>query len=179
MNAQILKLDKAGTPKAWIGFEAAATAKAKGLVLWEIGNITKTVFGGYQKSGERSFLDLPSIIAVDGKIKDKGVPRISNPLLFARDGFLCMYCGLSFRRCELSRDHVIPTSIGGRDCWENCVTSCKKCNHHKNDRTPEQANMELLAVPFAPNLYEYFYLDNRNVLDDQMEFLKGKFQNIC
>ena len=179
MNAQILKLNKAGAPQAWIDFEAAATAKAKGLVLWEMGSLTKTFHGGLQRStGERSFIDLPAIIAVQGKIKDKGVPRMCNPLLFSRDDHTCLYCGNAFRARDLSRDHVVPKSRDGKDCWENCVTSCKKCNHYKNDRTPEEAGMELLAVPFAPNIYEYFYLDNRNVLADQMEYLKTKFQNI-
>ena len=179
MKASILKLNKAGSPQAWINFEAAAIAKAKGLILWEMGTVTKTLHGGVQRStGKRSFFELPAIIAVDGRIKESGVPRISNPLLFSRDDYMCLYCGEIFKACDLSRDHVVPKSHGGKDCWENCVTSCRKCNHFKNDRTPEQANMELLAIPFAPNLYEYFYLDNRNVLEDQMDFLKTKFQNV-
>ena len=179
MNTSILKLNKAGSPQAWITFETAAIAKAKGLVLWEMGSITKTLHGGVQRTtGMQSFFDLPEIIAVDGKIKEKGVPRISNPLLFSRDDYICLYCGDEFKDCDLSRDHVVPVSHGGEDCWENCVTSCRKCNHFKNDRTPEQAGMELLAIPFAPNLYEYFYLDNKNVLKDQMDFLKSKFQNV-
>jgi len=35
--------------------------------------------------------------------------------------------------------------------------------------------MELLAIPFAPNRYEFFYLSNRDVLADQMDFLKTRF----
>jgi len=179
MRTEILKLNKAGLPQAWINFEAAATAKAKGIVLWEMGSLAKTIYGGIQRStGKQSMLDVPTIIAVDGKCKEKGIPRISNPVLFARDDFTCLYCGGRFCARDLSRDHVIPTSKGGEDCWQNCVTCCKKCNHFKNDRTPEQAGMELLAIPFAPNLHEYFYLDNRNVLEDQMDFLKSKFQNV-
>lgn len=178
MHTQILKLNKAGTPQAWIDIEAAAVAKAKGQVLWEMGSLANTLRGGYQKSGERSVLDLPTIIAVSGKVTHKNVPRISNPLLFSRDGHLCLYCGGRFRAKELSRDHVMPQSRGGRDTWENCVTCCRRCNHFKNDRTPEEAGLELLAVPFAPNLYEYFYLENRNVLEDQMDFLKVRFKNV-
>ena len=58
------------------------------------------------------------------------------------------------------------------------MTCCRRCNHYKNDRTPEEAGLELLAVPFAPNLYEYFYLENKHVLQDQMEFLRTRFKNV-
>ena len=178
MQTQILKLNKAGTPQAWIDIETAATVKAKGQVLWEMGSLAKTLRGGYQKTGERSVLDLPTIIAVNGRVTQKNVPRISNPLLFSRDSCLCMYCGEKFRVRDLSRDHVVPRSKGGNDSWENCVTCCRRCNHFKSDRTPEEAGMQLLAIPFAPNLYEYFYLENRNVLQDQMDFLKTRFKNV-
>ncbi|MFT6408365.1 MAG: hypothetical protein ACJAQ6_001783, partial [Arenicella sp.] len=45
----------------------------------------------------------------------------------------------------------------------------------KAGRTPEQASMELIAVPFQPTHAEYVYLRGRRVLADQMEFLKAHF----
>ncbi len=78
---------------------------------------------------------------------------------------------------ELSRDHVHPLSKGGLDIWTNVVTSCRRCNNRKADRLPEQAGMELLAVPFVPNQYEFLYLSNHNVLADQMEFLSARFSS--
>jgi len=75
----------------------------------------------------------------------------------------------------LSRDHVRPLSQGGRDHWKNVVTACKRCNNHKADRTPEQANMKLLAIPFVPNYAEYIYLQGRHIIADQMEFLLNHF----
>lgn len=178
MNARILKLNKAGSPTAWINFEQAAIAMAKNQVLWHLGADSNRLHGGTQRSGVRSFFDLPTIIAVNGRVKEKSVPRISNSLLFARDQNICLYCAKTFRRSDLSRDHVMPRSRGGADTWENCVTACKRCNHHKSDRTPEEASMELCAIPFAPNLYEWFYLSNHNVLADQMDYLSSKFQNV-
>ena len=68
-----------------------------------------------------------------------------------------------------------PLSRGGIDVWTNVVTSCRRCNNRKADRSPEQANMELLAIPFVPNQYEFLYLSNHNVLADQMEFLSARF----
>jgi 5-methylcytosine-specific restriction endonuclease McrA len=90
---------------------------------------------------------------------------------------MCLYCGGVFSPHELSRDHVLPLSRGGRDVWTNVVTSCRRCNNRKADRNPEQAGMELLAVPFVPNQYEFLYLTNHNVLVDQMEFLKTRFSS--
>jgi hypothetical protein len=70
---------------------------------------------------------------------------------------------------------VTPVSQGGRDQWKNVVTACRRCNNHKAGRTPEQAGMELLAVPFTPNYAEYIYLQGRRVLADQMKFLLAHF----
>lgn len=164
--------------EAWIDCEQAAIATAKGLVLWSIGECASVLRGGYSKHGARSYIEIPATIAVDGLVRERNVPGICNALLFSRDGYLCLYCGKQFRRSELSCDHVMPRSRGGSDSWENCVTACKRCNHFKRDRTPEEANMKLLAVPFAPNLYEWFYLSNRRVLADQMDYLKNRFKNV-
>jgi len=175
---KILKLNKAGSPQAWINSEDAAVAYAKDLVLWSMGDRASVLRGGYQNNGDRSRLELPSIIAVRGRVKEKSVPSLTNALLFERDEYICLYCGKRFMRNQLSRDHVFPQSRGGLDTWENCVTACKRCNHYKDDRTPEEANMELLAVPFRPNLHEWFYLSNRRLLSDQMEFLQARFKNV-
>jgi len=69
----------------------------------------------------------------------------------------------------------MPISRGGCDVWTNVVTSCRRCNNRKADRSPEEANMELLAIPFVPNQYEFLYLSNHNVLADQMEFPSARF----
>ena len=68
-----------------------------------------------------------------------------------------------------------PLSQGGQDGWSNVVTACKRCNNHKAGRTPEQAGMELLAIPFTPTHAEYVYLQGRRILADQMEFLLAHF----
>ena len=37
--------------------------------------------------------------------------------------------------------------------------------------------MELLAVPFTPNIYEFMYLSNRQIIGDQMEYLRARFRS--
>lgn len=62
---------------------------------------------------------------------------------------------------------------GGADTWENVVTACRECNHFKADKLLDEIGMRLLAVPYAPNRAEGLILENKNILGDQMEFLKG------
>jgi hypothetical protein len=96
---------------------------------------------------------------------------LNNETLFRRDANLCMYCGQRFGSSQLSRDHVRPFCKGGKDVWNNVVAACRRCNNQKASRTPEQAGMQLLAVPFTPTYAEYIYLKGRRVLADQMEYL--------
>jgi 5-methylcytosine-specific restriction endonuclease McrA len=103
------------------------------------------------------------------------VPALCNRLLFRRDGHLCLYCGKPFGDRELTRDHVQPRVMGGDDSWTNVVAACRRCNQHKGGRTPEQAGMDLLAIPFTPNRFEWMYLANRTIRGDQMQYLQARF----
>jgi hypothetical protein len=67
--------------------------------------------------------------------------------IFARDSHRCQYCGLKFHGSELTLDHVIPRAQGGKNSWENLVACCRRDNHRKADRTPEEAEMPLLRRP--------------------------------
>lgn len=176
LNPKILRLNKAGIPVCWLTREETATLIVKDLVIWSMGEAVMEIRGGINRAGKQSVLKLPSIVACDGKVHSERVdPPLENKFLFRRDKNLCLYCGGEFSFPELSRDHVLPISRGGADVWTNVVTSCRRCNNRKADRNPEEANMELLAIPFVPNQYEFLYLSNHNVLADQMEFLSAKF----
>ncbi|MBT3410003.1 MAG: HNH endonuclease, partial [Halieaceae bacterium] len=103
-------------------------------------------------------------------------PPLCNRTLFRRDDHRCLYCGQQHTRGELTRDHVRPTSRGGLDRWENVVAACRRCNWQKDDKTPEEASMPLLAVPFRPNPYEWHFLAKDRILADQMEYLSRQFK---
>lgn len=173
---KILRLTQSGFPLAWVSREEAATLTVKGQVLWSIGGESSRIYGGHNCRGERTFLSLPSIIACEGDTsKSNFVPALINRLLFRRDGHRCMYCGIEFDDYSLTRDHITPKVQGGKDVWTNVITACARCNHRKGGRTPEQANMELLAIPFEPNVFEFMYLANRQIRGDQMQYLKARF----
>src|SRR5215469_1440680 len=70
--------------------------------------------------------------------------------IFARDGNRCQYCGRRFAMSELSLDHILPRSRGGRATWENIVCACVRCNVRKGGRTPRQAHMSLVRKPEKP-----------------------------
>jgi Restriction endonuclease len=85
-------------------------------------------------------------------------PPLTNAALFERDGHLCMYCGRHHRHRDLSRDHVLPVSRGGRDTWDNVLTACRACNGRKDNRTPEEAGMLPLGLPYTPDHAAYLLL---------------------
>jgi len=76
--------------------------------------------------------------------------KLNRRNIFARDRNLCQYCGKKFPLLELSIDHVIPRSLGGKSVWENVVCACTKCNVKKGGRTPAQAHMTLVREPVKP-----------------------------
>ena len=173
----VLRLDLAGQPRGWISAHEAVTAYAKGDVMYGIGENLPPVFGGIQRlTGQRSRIDLQPIVAVRGRIVQSFTPPLCNRTLFRRDDYSCLYCGQRCTRHELTRDHVLPKSRGGTDRWENVVAACKRCNWNKDNRTPEEAHMPLLAIPFRPNRWEWHFLAKERILADQMDYLSQQFR---
>ena len=76
--------------------------------------------------------------------------RLNRRNLFARDANRCQYCGRKFRSSELSLDHVVPRSRGGRTTWTNVVCACMACNVRKGGRTPDEAGLHLVQKPVQP-----------------------------
>lgn len=182
LQLQVLRTDVSGMPLEWIGYQDAVRLISLGQVSYSLGSRLFTIHGGVNAcSGLQSRIEVNAILATTGHHPHKHlfssgyVPPLSNKALFRRDQNLCLYCGERFPNYLLSRDHVKPVSQGGLDIWSNVVTACKRCNNHKAGRTPEQAGIELLAIPFTPTHAEYIYLQGRQILADQMEFLLAHF----
>ncbi len=182
IHHHVLRTDVSGMPLEWIDYKEAARLYHQGQVAYTCGSPLYRLYGGTSaRTGLRTVLEVNSIVATVGHTGNPGnsrhdyVPPLNNQTLFRRDGYLCLYCGQRFGSRELSRDHVRPFSRGGKDVWNNVVTACRRCNNHKASRTPEQAGMQLLAVPFTPTYAEYIFLKGRRVLFDQMEYLLAHF----
>lgn len=80
---------------------------------------------------------------------------LSRKNIMKRDSHHCQYCGSTE---DLTIDHIIPKSRGGKDTWDNLVTACNKCNSLKGNRTPREASMTLINKPYRPN--HIIYLKN-------------------
>lgn len=113
----------------------------------------------------------PSVIRISKyvNIPYKGVV-LTRHNVFKRDDFTCQYCGT---KKDLTLDHLIPRSKGGKSNWTNLVTACKSCNAKKGDFTPEKAGLTLKKVPVKPS-YLMFLKSSGNTKEDWLPFLEPK-----
>ncbi len=123
----------------------------KAVVVEQTGRVLRTV---------ASTFPVPSVIALRTYIN---VPRRkaqwSRKGILARDNFTCIYCGARpgdvvrghiITKTDLTVDHLLPRSRGGRDIWSNTACACYSCNHRKGNRLPEEAGMKLMWEPKIP-----------------------------
>lgn len=98
-----------------------------------------------------SVYKVPRIIRLLYKTAKRYIPviRYSRKNIHSRDNHSCQYCGSSQ---NLTIDHVMPVSRGGKSNWENTVTACLKCNNKKGNKTPAEAGMPLRKEPVKPSL---------------------------
>ena len=96
-------------------------------------------------------IKLPSVVRLLRLVKRPKSPvKFSRQNIYARDKYRCQYCGQKFSSEELTYDHVVPRSRGGKTEWENIVTCCVDCNRRKGGRTPSEAGMKLIKKPEKP-----------------------------
>jgi 5-methylcytosine-specific restriction endonuclease McrA len=100
---------------------------------------------------------VPSVVALKEFRQLDGYPAFTRFNIYCRDRWTCQYCGHRFPAAELTFDHVIPRSRGGRTTWTNVVAACGTCNLLKGNKTPEEAGMHLLRAPYKPTRRELVY----------------------
>ena len=97
---------------------------------------------------------LPSVIALKDFIPLPSKAAFTRFNVFLRDKFRCQYCKKRSKTEELTFDHVIPKSKGGKTQWSNVVTSCRSCNTKKGSKSLKNVGLKLLKEPEIPNNYE-------------------------
>lgn len=96
-------------------------------------------------------IKMPSVVRLLRMIRPRfRRVKFSRLNVFLRDKYSCQYCGSVMPTTELTYDHILPRSRGGRTEWENIVTACVPCNRQKGGRTPSEAGMRLLRPPVRP-----------------------------
>ncbi len=93
------------------------------------------------------------------RLPHRSVPATRTAVML-RDAYTCQYCSEMPGRPDLTVDHVVPRSRGGKHEWENLVTACKVCNHKKGSMLPEEAGMRLRRKPFEPSYVALVLLSN-------------------
>ena len=131
-------------PHKVIGWEHAIT-------LLYLDKADSVVDYGDSVSSPSVTMKVPAVIRLRRKIKNmkRGV-KFSRVNVFTRDGFRCQYCTVKLPMSQLTFDHVIPRSCGGRTEWTNIVSACRPCNHRKRDRTPDESGMFPKSEPMQP-----------------------------
>lgn len=97
---------------------------------------------------------LPSVIVLKEYVPAARAPAFTRFNVFLRDAWHCQYCGDRYRTQELTFDHVIPKSRGGRTSWSNIVTACRCCNTKKGHRMPHECAMYPRHEPVQPSVFD-------------------------
>lgn len=101
--------------------------------------------------------------------------NFSRRSLYRRDGNQCQYCGACPGTEELSIDHIIPKSMGGRSSWENTCLACTTCNRRKADRTMDEARMKFFHPGFKPTKPKFNLFKGDVIIEDWKHFLSEAF----
>ena len=94
---------------------------------------------------------LPAVIVINKVIKYSFLKtKLNRKNICMRDQNTCQYCSEKLAYQDVTIDHVVPKSRGGKNSWSNLVVSCKKCNQEKGSRTPAEAGLKLIKKPVDP-----------------------------
>jgi 5-methylcytosine-specific restriction endonuclease McrA len=170
LNAHVLVLNK-----HWMAVRVTDARRAFSLLVRDLAEVIHVDDGSFASYNFDNWADLSQVrnrfstghyewvrtvrmhIAVPKVIRLLGYDRLpvqdvklNRRNIFARDKNICQFCGLHFPTSELSLDHLLPRSQGGKSSWENLVCCCVHCNARKGGRTPEQAHMKLVRKPIKP-----------------------------
>ena len=94
-------------------------------------------------------IPVPSVVLMNRYHHQKGTVNFTSRNLFLRDRFHCQYCMRQFSAENLTVDHVLPKSLGGRLRWKNVVAACLKCNLSKGASIVPPSK-----TPYEPNYWQ-------------------------
>ena len=138
----------------------SSSAELLSLSLWSWQDTIKAVFlervnilAEYERKVHSPSLEmkLPSVVSLKTYVRPARNPAFTRFNVFLRDRFECQYCG---DEDDLTFDHVIPRSRGGRTTWENVVAACAPCNLMKGGRLAHQIGMHPRSRPHKPTVNE-------------------------
>ena len=122
---------------------------------------------------------IPEVIVLQGYDK---MPQMKVPFtrknIYRRDGYTCQYCGSKPGSRELSIDHIVPRSRGGKSTWTNCVLACTTCNSVKANRSLEESGRHLLKTPEKPKWYPYITIPLMERKQSWERFISDRYWDV-
>ncbi len=152
-------------------FEPLCVVSARRAVCLLLAEKAETVVAsGQQVHSERLVFDVPSVVRLSRFVKVPYPRRrsINRRAVFARDENTCQYCGGTAE----SIDHIVPSSRGGTNTWDNVVAACRPCNTHKRDRLLSETTMRLRTQPTPPRQATWFRVAAGNLPDTWEPYLE-------
>lgn len=115
-------------------------------------------------SSQNMSIDAPKVVMCRYYAHTYGEPKFCRRSILLRDRFRCQYCGEQFPESELTYDHLVPRSRGGKTTWENILTACVECNAIKKDQDAnfsgrkgyraQDGRLRPLKLPYRPTTAE-------------------------
>lgn len=162
MKASVLVLNQNYTP-----LTVCSSKRAFLLVYLDKADLIQAAKGEVIRSIDSTY-PYPSIIKINRYVTApyRGVV-LTRYNVFKRDAHKCQYCGT---KNDLTLDHLIPKSKGGKTTWKNIVTACKKCNAKKGDGNPKEAGLTLKREPYRPSPFMFLADVNGNIKEEWLPF---------
>jgi 5-methylcytosine-specific restriction endonuclease McrA len=144
-NVNVLKLDSSFKPVEVISWQEA-------IVLTWLNKAWAVEYTDEWVHSAKKAFQIPSVIVLFRYVDEKffSLPCTRKNIL-TRDEYQCQYCGNYFREADLTIDHVIPRSKGGKNEWDNVVTACRDCNQQKSNYLLENSPVSLIRKPRKPS----------------------------
>jgi 5-methylcytosine-specific restriction endonuclease McrA len=184
LNQQVLVLNK-----HWVAVHICTVRRALTLLFQELARVVTEDMQTYDFESWRELSEyadshyprihtpnfemlLPRVIVLSRyqKCPPRNV-KFNRRNIFIRDRHTCQYCGVKPPEDDLTIDHIIPRSRGGRTVWENVVLACTACNTQKGSRLPVECGMHPLRPPKKPSWVAVLNVH----LDDDNRSLWQKF----
>lgn len=154
----------------WTAIHVCSIQRAIGLLVQDLAQV---VTEDYQTYSFNSWRELSQHVAIDGnqfihatnfrlvvpevilltrfhKVPPRAV-KFNRRNIYIRDNFTCQYCGAKPGREQLTIDHIVPKSRGGRSDWENVVLACQGCNAQKGSKLLSHTPLKLAKKPAKPH----------------------------
>ncbi|MCZ6691231.1 MAG: HNH endonuclease [Planctomycetota bacterium] len=181
--------------RSWVAISTTPVRSALSLVYQEIAHVIlpdtyetfdfnswadlKLAEGEHSIRTVRWEIKIPEVILLRfyDRVPKREVP-FSRRNIYKRDLYVCQYCGSRPGSRELSIDHIVPRSQGGKSTWVNCVLACTNCNAYKANRSLVSASMRLIKQPRRPRWPARFALPMGSVRTSWSKFINDRYWNV-